>query len=366
MSARLRRRHRGSAAVLVLLQVWGIEGLALAQGAPVVASKAPDDDARLAVRVVYAAPNACPGAAEFEAQLHKRTSKARPATDSEPAHVFRVQIRELPTGAMVGRIATEWNGERSGVRELRDKSCSQVVRALALTAALTIDPDARLDVELEATKASPANAASTPAPAAARQPPPGPSPSKNAASDSAPNAPSTGSTLEARLGIEAGAARIITPGAMPALGPSAELAWIGPGIVSPSIRLSLVYASNSLDTDRAADFTWLASDLELCPIALRLGAGTELRPCASGAGGVILAKGRTIPEKYGQTRAWWSAGMSAHLNERLSARFGVELFAALLVPLRARSFVFANPSEEIARTPALSGELGLGAFAYLP
>ena len=58
--------------------------------------------------------------------------------------------------------------------------------------------------------------------------------------------------------------------------------------------------------------------------------------------------------------------MSAHLSQRLSVRFGVELFAALLVPLRARSFVFANPSQEIARTPAESGELGLAAFAYLP
>jgi hypothetical protein len=351
------------------VKVWTFLGLALAQGLPVSATKLPADDARLPVRVVYTAASRCPDSTEFEAELHKRTGKARPAADSEPAHVFRVQILALPNGAMVGRIATEWNGQRSGVRELRDKSCAQVVSALALTAALTIDPEARLNMEPEAAK-TPSTAATTPAQSQSQsqshpQPQPPPS-SKNTESNPSSDASPASSTLEMHLGIEAGAARIITPGVMPALGAFGELAWIGSGLVSPSIRLSLDSASNALATNRTANFTWLASELELCPIALRFGADTELRPCAAGAGGAILAKGRTVPEKYGQTRAWWSAGMSAHLSQRLSARFGVELFAALLLPLRARSFVFANPSQEIARTPAESGELGLGAFAYLP
>jgi hypothetical protein len=349
---------------LVFVKVWTFLGLALAQGLPVSATKTPPDDARFAVRVVFSAPSRCPDAAEFEAELHKRTGKARPAADSEPAHVFRVQIRALPDGAMVGRIATEWHEQRSGVRELRDKSCSQVVSALALTAALTIDPEARVDLEPEATKAPPAaRPRPQPQPQPQLQPP---SSSKNSDSHPTSEASPASTTLETHLGIEGGAARIITPGVMPALGAFGELVWIGSGFVSPSIRLSLDTASNALDANRAANFTWLASELELCPIALRLGADTDLHPCAAGAGGAILAKGRTVPEKYGQTRAWWSAGMSAHLSQRLSTRFGVELFAALLVPLRARSFVFANPSQEIARTPAESGELGLGAFAYLP
>jgi hypothetical protein len=358
VSARLRRRHHASAAVLVSAKVWTFLGLALAQGMPLSATKNPADG-RLAVRVLYTAPSGCPDTAEFEAELHKRTGKARPAADSEVAHVFRVQIRALPNGAMVGRIATEWNGQRSGVRELRDKSCSEVASALALTAALTIDPEARLDLEPDATKIAPA--------AAAQPPQPPPLPASETTDDRATSEPSPASTkLETHLGIEAGATRIITPGVMPALGACGELAWVGSGLVSPSIRLSLNSASNTLDANRVANFTWLAGELELCPIALRLGAGTDLSPCAAGAGGAILAKGRTVPEQYGQTRAWWGAGLSAHLSQRLSARFGVELFAALLAPLRARSFVFANPSQEIARTPAASGELGLGAFAYLP
>ena len=358
MSARLRRRCRGSAAVLVSVKVWTFLGLALAQGLPVSAAT-PPPDTRLAVRIVYTAPSHCPDSAEFEAELHKRTGKARPAADSEPAHVVRVQIQTLPSGANVGRIATEWNGQRSGIRELRDKSCSQVVSALALTAALTIDPEARLDLEPEATKAPPTAPTAQPRQHAA--------PSTKKADEPRASEPSSASTThETRLGIDAGAGRIITPGVMPTLGAFGELAWLGSGLVSPSIRLSLHMASNSLAANRAADFTWFAGELDLCPIALRFGAGTDLRPCAAGAGGAILAKGRTVPEKYGQTRAWWSAGVSAHLSQRLSGWFGVELFATLLAPLRARSFVFANPSKEIARTPAESGELGLGAFAYLP
>ena len=350
---------------MVSVKVLTFLGIALAQGSP-GSSARPPADARLAVRIVYTAPSHCPDSAEFEAELHKRTGKARPAADSEPAHVVRVQIQTLPSGASVGRIATEWNGQRSGIRELRDKSCSQVVSALALTAALTIDPAAltidpaaRLDPEPGAAKEPPT------APTAQLQQRAAPS-TKDADEPHRSKPSSAGTTRETRLGIDAGAGRIITPGVMPTLGAFGELAWLGSGLVSPSIRLSLHMASNSLAANRAADFTWFAGELDLCPIALRLGADTDLRPCAAGAGGAILAKGRRVPEKYGQTRAWWSAGISAHLSQRLSGWFGVELFATLLAPLRARSFVFANPSQEIARTAAQSGELGLGAFAYLP
>jgi hypothetical protein len=364
VSACLRRRYRGRAAVLVAAKVWTFLGAALAQGLPVTATKATLVDTRLAVRVVYAAPSHCPDSAEFEAELHKRTDKARPAADSEPAHVFRVEIRRLANGSALGRIATEWNGERSGVRELRAKNCRQLVSALALTAALTIDPDARLSLEPEDTRTPPASAQRPPTPAT----PPAASATSNDADDHDPDFDSAPDRFkpETRVGIAAGAARIITPGAMPLLAPFGELAWVGPGLVSPSIRVSLNLANNSIVADRAANFSWLAGELELCPISVRWGANTNLRPCAAGTGGAILANGRTTPEKYRQTRAWWSAGISAHVSQRLSARFGVELFAALLVPLRARTFVFANPSQEIARTPVASGELGLGAFAYLP
>jgi hypothetical protein len=357
VSARLRRRCRGSAAALLSVKVWAFLRLALAQGAPLSTTEAQADPTRLAVRIEYAAPQRCPSEAEFEAELHKRTAKARPAADSEPAHVVRVVVRSLPSGAMVGRIATEWNGEHSGVRELRDKNCGQLVSALALTAALTIDPDARLDLAPEATKAE----TTVPAPAPAPAPPPSENTDRQPVTEPSPRSMS----LEKRVGMEAGAVRIITPGAMPTLGAFGELAWLGPDFVSPSIRLSLDLASNTLDVNRAANFSWLAGTLELCPIAVRW-ADTELRPCVSGAGGAILAGGRAVPEKYRQTRAWWSAGISTHVSQRLSSWFGVELFAALGVPLRARNFIFANPSREIARTPTASGELGFGAFAYLP
>ena len=353
MSARLRLRYRGSVAVIVFVKVWTFLGQAWAQDVR-LSAPAPSDDARVPVRVVYDAPSGCPDAASFEAELHKRTFKARTAADSEPAHVFQVAIRRGASGMVVGRVATEWNGERSGVRELRGKGCSQVVSALALTAALAIDPDARLDLEPEAAKPLPA----------AVQPAPAHHPNQTVQSGSNPSP--AHAPLEGRVGLDAGAARIITPRLMPTLGPFGELAWVGSGFVAPSVRLSLNLASNALDADRTASFTWLAGELELCPVAVHWGNVMALRPCAAGQGGAILAEGRTVPQKYSQARAWWSAGLSAHLSRRLSARFGVELFAGVLLPLRSRSFVFANPSREIARTATESGEVGIGAFAYLP
>jgi hypothetical protein len=309
----------------------------------------PADD-RVAVRVAYSAPPGCPGAADFEAELHARTSRVRSAEAHEAARLFRVVIEGEGSG-IVGRMTVERDGKISAARVLRGKNCGEVSSALALTAALSIDPEARLVLE-------PAPAVQSPP---ARREPPAPAP----ASPAAPRSLRTDSGVAVRLGAGVGLVQIVTPGVMPVVSVVDELAWSGPGPLHPAVRVSLLVASNLLEGDREATFTWVAGQLELCPLPVPLGSAIELRPCAAAQGGKLRALGRAIATPLGEFGAWWSAGAAAHVAARLSSGIGVDLSGSALIPFQPRDFVFESPERDIARTATVSVGISLSAFVML-
>jgi hypothetical protein len=313
----------------------------------------PADD-RVAFRVSYSAPPGCPGAAAFEAELLARTARARSAAPDEAARIFVVDIQGGRSGsAMTGRMTVERDGKISDARVLRGKTCGEVSSALALTAALSIDPQARLVLE-------PVPAVENPP--ARQEPPPPPAP----ASPAPAPPPRTAPRVEVRLGAGVGLTQIVTPGVMPVVSVVGELASSGPGLLHPAIRVSLHGASNALDGGRAATFTWIAAQLDLCPLWLLLGSAVEIRPCAAAQAGTLGGVGRTVAEPVSEYGAWWSAGAAAHIAARLSSRIGVDLSGGALVPLLPHHFVFETPQRDVARTATVSEVVSLGAFATLP
>jgi hypothetical protein len=311
-----------------------------AQDAGGEARVAPDD--RTAFRVDYVAPASCPDAAAFSALVRARTSRVREAGEGEPAQTLRVELRAFDAGAL-GQLTAERDGETSEVRALRGRTCADVVSALALTAALSLDPSARL---------------SLPPPTPAPAPPPVPAAATTVSSATPARRPS------ARVGATAGLARIVSPGVMPFVGVAGQVEatrwW------RPSVRLSLLGASNVFATDRAATFSWIALELEVCPFQLPLGARAALAPCATAQGGVLRATGRGEPTVYTESRLWTGAGASAHLPVAISPRWVIDLGAGLLVPFRERDFRFEDPARSLARTAAISWRAGLGSSWALP
>jgi hypothetical protein len=312
----------------------------------------PADD-RVAFRVSYSAPPGCPGAAAFEAELLARTPRARSAAPDEAARLFVVDIQGGSRGsAVTGRMTVERDGTVSDARVLRGKNCSEVASALALTAALTIDPEARLVLEPVPVVESPPVHQEPPPPAPATPAPPPPL-------RTAPRA-------EVRLGAGVGLAQIVTPGVMPVANVVAEVAWSGPGRLHPAIRLSLDGASNTLESNREATFTWIAAQLDLCPLWLPLGSVVEFRPCGAFQAGTLSGTGRAVAQPVSQSGAWGSVGAAAHLAARLSSRIGVDLSGGALAPLFPRHFVFETPQRDIARTATVSEVVSLGALVTLP
>jgi hypothetical protein len=319
----------------------------------------PADD-QVAVRVAVSAPQGCPGAAEFEAELRARTPRVRIATTEEAARLFRVKI-EGRAGAVIGRMTVERDGKISEARVLRGKNCGEVSSALALTAALSIDPQARLVLDKE-----PAPAPSPPAPAPAAPPEPPEPPPPAPAPPVAPTPPPEASRVAVRLGVGAGIVQIVTRGVMPSASMVDEVAFPGPGLLRLSVVASLHAASNLLDGEREATFTWIAGQLDLCPLRLPLGWLVELRPCGAAQAGTLRGAGRTVAEPLAKYRAWWSAGAAARLAAQLSPRFGAVLSASALVPLVERDFVFESPEHDIARTVPVSVGVSLGALYTFP
>jgi hypothetical protein len=315
---------------------------------------------QVAVRVAVSAPRGCPGTVEFETELSARTPRARIAEAREVARLFRVKI-EGAGSAVVGRMTVERDGTISDARVIRGKNCREVASALALTAALSIDPQARLVLDNEPAPAAPSPPAQAP-PARPEPPPPAPTPSVAPAPLPAPV------RVAVRVGVGVGLVQIVTSDVMPIVSVVDEVAFPGPGPLRPSVVASLHMASNVLDGDRQATFTWIAGQLDLCPLALPLGGIAELRPCGAAQAGSLRGAGRAeaVAQPLEKYRAWESAGLSARLAARFSPRFETDLSASALVPFVERDFVFASPQRDIARTVPVAVGVSLGASYTFP
>ena len=88
----------------------------------------------------YSAPPDCPPAETFEREFRARTTRAElVAGAADASRSFSVALSSEP-GRAVGRIEIEGPGGAVATREVAGQTCAGVVSALALVAALAIDP----------------------------------------------------------------------------------------------------------------------------------------------------------------------------------------------------------------------------------
>jgi hypothetical protein len=341
---------------------------ALALGAAIIHAAYADDavpptDDRVAFRIESSPHPGCPGVADLEASVLARTKKARRAAAGEEARVFHVDFQD-EAGAVTGRLTVERNGQSSGVRALRGSSSDDEGTALSLTIALSIDPTARLAIEpppAPLPSASPdAGAPCVPAPSPVATTTAEPAPTV-VASTAAPGG------MQARIGLAAGVTQVLAQGVMPIGTLSGEISGRSADLLSPSARLSVNFASNATDFAADATFMWLSGRVELCPIRARwFGSRLEVRPCATGQGGLLRARGRAVPVPVDASHDWWAAGLSAHIAALLSSGGGIDLSGSGDMSLHELDFVFQTPSRLIAQTASVSWTVSLGVFLTLP
>ena len=208
------------------------------------------------VRIRYEAPSGCPDAQAFFGAVQSRTARVRPAQEGEAASVFRIRITRDKDGS-VGEVRAVDDGRESAGRRVEGSSCEEVVQALALTVALSVDPTASI-LPSAPSASVPAPAASSVAPSAT--PAPRRVPAVVASSRAAP-----GGAFE--VGIEGLVAHDIEPYVNVGGKIFATLQGTTDGVWSPSVELGFAYLRNDVFKQPPdADVTLTLVTIVGCPL----------------------------------------------------------------------------------------------------
>jgi hypothetical protein len=256
-----------------------------------------------------------------------------------------VEVSETASGS---RGTLRVGGARPGklVRSVTASSCEQVVNALALVAALSVDPEALLEAPDEPRPAP--KPAAPPAPAAAR--PAAPNPNASSGKSSATKL-SVGLTLTGRSGL------------------APELAWAPRPFVGISFRsqsghtwgLGLSAAQThgraSVDAGRA-DFTWSTARLEAFPWRFSYGR-LRLEPALLLEAGQLRARGVAVTPAAEVLRPVLLVGGLGRLSFLALDLLLLQIEAGPLLPvLRDRFYLRENTT--VFRIPAVTGFVAAG------
>jgi hypothetical protein len=292
------------------------------------------------IRIVFDAPEDCSTAEAFYQGVRSRTDRVRRAETGETGTELGVRVTTT-SGKVHGELNLTGEHGESDRRVVDGDTCDEVVEALSLTAALALDPAARLSPKVAVPVPAPAAAAPVPCP-----PPPPPQ---------FPNA------FELGLHARAVVAEVVTPTASFGGSVGATVSPVSSRPTGPSFGFSVAYLANDLVTTPehgAMHLTTLA--LSACPLSIDLGSGVFIDPCIVGKSGMLNAHGLGVSNPAWVVRSWWSLGAELGFELVLGGGFSVELAPSLDVPLVKRRFVSGSPPEEVGETPTVSPGLSLG------
>jgi hypothetical protein len=289
------------------------------------------------VAVDYAAPPDCPRAAEFITLVSRRAAGSWRFREGGGAVTrFTVEIRDDGAGK-IGRIRRTSPGEISEPRELVASNCREVVQALALTTALSLD--------------TPQVGPGSPTIAAARVAP--------------PKVP-VSSRRAWMVGLGLSALDLLPPG------PMAEATMVlenrdrewpsGIALHSPDLRLTLAHARNDVlaSASRAA-FSLSTVTLAACPVGWSV-----FRLCGTGEVGVLAGRGIEVETPRSTRSLWLALGARAGARWALTRTLVIEAQASVRAPLRRTDFVFEMPLLPVAKVPAAVASGGVVVGVTIP
>jgi hypothetical protein len=292
------------------------------------------------IHIDFSAPQSCSDEGAFVRSLRRRTGRFVLANAHEQARQFVVTITATGSTA-AGRLEVRGPGSALSTRSISGRDCREVVSALALMAALAIDPSSLLATP-SATSLSEEGAPSegqkpvqptVDDASRERSTAPAPQPSQAVVAAGSHWAWSTGAHVDMMLGIA------------PVLGLGgrifAELAGRGASPWNPSFRAGLAFSQSdtALASGAGARFRWALATLEGCPARLggrasRLG----FQPCLALHFGRLRAEGRNLDAPEAASNLWADVGPVGRLRVAVSQRVSVEAQAMLVFPLRRLTF----------------------------
>jgi len=303
-------------------------------------------DALAPTLLTYDAPEECPGTAEFQRSVQRRSTRIQFVDEGSHDRELSVSLKKSGEW-VVGELRLLDRDGRLRQRSVRFTSCAEAVEGLALIATVSLDPEALLAPAPEpAEKPTPAPPETTPPPAPPRVP---------AFKQVVPATPGSG----VALGIEANAFF----GALPetSFGGSAlvDVGFRASRLFSPMIRAAVSHAERRGLTRGAGDANFALTLVTLTGCPWRLGGRVlEVLPCAWLGGGALRSWGTRTPDPQMRTRQYWAGGGSLLIVLHTGEVVEIVADAGVGAPFIRDRFAFQDA--EFWRTPSLYLSTGLG------
>lgn len=317
------------------------------------------------VTLTYSADPGCPSEVQFVDQILARVR--RPVRFAEAgAAIEMVVTLQLGGETAMGKLEVRREPGEPTRREFTGATCREVGSALALVAALSLDPNARTEelppagTELTSPLATePAVAPAPAAPPPARQPPRSPAPPQ-------PTRPARPTTHY--VGWIGPAADVVVgeaPKALGLFGLSLGVRAVTGHTFAPSLQLSPLWGATGATGPSSTDggFEWGLGRLEACPVSVHLATRLRLDPCGVLEVGRVRAEGdaSAVDEPVAVSRWWVAPGASASLHWDGHGWFA-RLGGLALAPATRDEFVFLTPERRVhqASTVVVGAHLALG------
>lgn len=335
--------------------ICGVASVASILAGTALDARAAEDAGGTRFHLAYEAPPGCPARADFLAAIHARTTRPELAASGERAPELSVTI-EPAGGRTIGRLDVVEPGGEPQRRTVSSRTCAEVTTALALVAALLLDPDARTSGDVSPEAPAELSPDATPIEPAAR---PRPRPRAERPPRSRPEG-------RARVELSTGIALGATGGVGPAIAPRAGVLFdveLAPGEsasgvalqLAPSLRAAADVAATSSDLASGAQhYLWIGGTLGACPARLALGARVRLAPCAAVQAGAHAGRTTQVANRTSSVDPWVAPLAGLRLEWALSASVSLELQGDVVFPLLRTRF-FLAPSTTIFEIPGITG-----------
>lgn len=349
----------------LLALVWS--GLSVAEPALARAETA----GRILIAFEYRAPTACMDEEQAFSLLHRRSRRVARTSPVLAQQHLRMSVVPDASGYR-GVLTVTRAGQRPERRRMTGGSCDEVVEALALTAALSIDPDATVTlgpVEPSGARGDDADGSGEPGglgePARTTSDDEDDERRREDAEDDDASSTDDDSSTRAHLQLSVGPvlalARLMDHTMH--LGGGILFAVSGP---ERSTGLPLearvsVYGMTETASVREPTLrtTFYGARLAYCP--LRWGGDHFLLLCPVSQLGLLSAESRGFAEGTSTTRFFATLGLEAWSRARISRHLDLWLSPSLEVPLTRRRFGVAPGPEVLASTSAVAWGIAAGA-----
>jgi hypothetical protein len=286
-------------------------------------------------RLIWSSSAGCGDVHAFLSELESRTTRLREAQQGEHAITLIVETFEAAGGVRGQLTVRKPDGDLS-VREVPGLNCQEVESAMALIAALMVDP---LAESLEGARPI--------------------TPSRPTARPSGSAGPRDVSEWSVRVEQRLAARTAVGPG----------LAW-GQAVAvmftseSSQWRSSLALSGHSLRTTTSkpfgsAELDWVAAQLAACPVGLKPREQWDFRLCGAFQVGRLRGTGFETASPAAKSILWMAAGLELQGRYQVVGPLWLGFEGAFVFPFSRERF-YLEPVETLHRVPIWGWGFGLG------